>query len=160
MAAAKRPPKEPARAAAEKKRAARKPSSWRLYQQLVDISIKVFGTRSASNLREVVVDTGEQTSLSNTEEPTASKQTSLVVNNTHESHDDTPGENNAGEKDTGRPFLDGNVGERLETGIRNEEDGQSVLIITITHVEISLHVSNTSISNVGTVQEGEQIQQR
>lgn len=34
IAAAKRPPNEPASAAAEKKSAARKPSSCRLYQQL------------------------------------------------------------------------------------------------------------------------------
>jgi hypothetical protein len=61
-------------------------------------------------LREVVVDTREQTSLSNSEEETARVQAGLVGDDTHEGHDDAPHEDDAGEEDAGRPSLDSNVG--------------------------------------------------
>jgi hypothetical protein len=106
IAAARRPPKDPAKAAAEKKSAARKPSSWRLYQQLCDVSSASRLVRG--RLREVVVDTGEKTSLGQTEEPSASKKSGLVLDAAHDGHDDTPGDDDGGEEDARRVALEQN----------------------------------------------------
>ena len=82
------------------------------------------------------------------------------MDNTHERHDDTPGENDGGEEDTGRPFLDSDVGKWLESGVGDEEDGKGNVVITTSHLKSRFHVCNTCVSNVGTVQEGKEIQER
>lgn len=103
--------------------------------------------------REVVVDTGKETSLSDTKEPAASEKTSLVLDNTHERHNEAPGEDNAGEKDARRPPLDQNVGEGLETSVRDEEDGEGIVVVATAHAKVRLHESNTRITDVCSVQE-------
>jgi hypothetical protein len=102
-------------------------------------------------LREVVVDTREQTSLSDTEEETAGVEASLVRDDTHEGHDDAPHKDDAGEEDAGRPSLDGDVGQRLEAGVRDEENGQGDVVVGAMHMERLLHVRHTGVSNVGPV---------
>jgi hypothetical protein len=111
-------------------------------------------------LREVVVDARKQTSLSDTEEETAGVQAGLVRDDTHEGHDDAPHEDDAGEEDAGRPSLDGDVGQRLEAGVRDEKNGQGDVVVGAMHMERLLHVGHTCVSDVGPVQEGQEVQQR
>ena len=103
--------------------------------------------------RQIIVDAREETSLSDTEEPTASEETSLVVDNTHEGHNDTPGEDDGGEEDAGRPPLDQDVGQGLEASVGDEEDCEGVVVIAATHVQVRLHLRNTGVTDVCAVQE-------
>jgi hypothetical protein len=160
MAAASKPPNEPASAAAEKKRAARKPSSWRLYQQLNENQHCDPSNLATNNLRKVVINTGEQASLGNSEKESGREQTLFVLDHTHEGHDGTPSKDDGGEEDTRGKPLDGNVGERLEASVRDEEDGQGIEIVARLHVKSRLNFCDTSITDICAVQEGEEIQQR
>lgn len=111
-------------------------------------------------LRKVVVDTREQTSLCDTKEESARVQTSFVVNDTHQGHDDTPDEDDGGEEDARRPPLDSNVGEGLETGVRDEENGEGNVVVVALHFQGRLHLGNTSITDVCSVQERQEVQER
>jgi hypothetical protein len=114
----------------------------------------------ATGSRKVVVHAWEKACFSDTEEETARVQAGLVVDDAHEGHDGAPHEDDAGEEDARRPSLDGNVGQRLEAGVRDEEDGQGNVVVGALHVERFLHLGNTGISNVGAVQERQEIEQR
>lgn len=112
------------------------------------------------HLREVVVDTGEETGLSETEEPTTGQESSLVLDETHDGHDGTPGDDDGGEKDTGRVAFEKNVGDGLGTCVRDEEDGQGIVVVASDHADAGLQVGCLCIANVGAVQERQEIQER
>lgn len=110
------------------------------------------------NLRKVVVDTREQSSLRKTEEETARQQSSLILDNAHDSHDGSPEEDDGREENTRRVALEQKIGKGLSSGIGDEEDCQSIVVVAAAHVDAVFHFRYTGISNVGPVQEGEEIQ--
>lgn len=110
--------------------------------------------------REVVVHTREETSLGDTEKPAGSKETCVVLAETHEGHDDTPDHDDASEEDTGCQSLQQSVGDGFSDGITNEEDGQGHVIVSIDHPQVKFHALQTSIANVCSIKEGEEVQQR
>lgn len=103
---------------------------------------------------EVVVDTGEEASFCDSEEPTSSQETREVVAKTHEGHDDAPHEYDAGEEDARGHALEESVGDRLEQGIADEEDGQGEVVVrsVCLHAKITLKSSQSRIANVCSVE--------
>lgn len=79
---------------------------------------------------------------------------------THEGHDDTPGDDDACEEDARGQTLEEAVGDGLKEGVADEEDGERHVVIASHHAEFSFHVLETGISNVGSVEEGEEVEER
>jgi len=74
-------------------------------------------------------------------------------------HSDTPGYHDSGYEYTGSEALEEDVGERLEAGVGDEEDGQGSVVLTVGHSEIGLKTIYLRITNVGTVEEGAQVEE-
>jgi len=129
---------------------------------------------------DVVGDTGEETTLSETKSHASCKETTKVVGDTHESCDDGPGDHDAGNPDGGTEALHGHVGGDLGCDVEGEEDGDSdlrcmlvpcifrqigksqdcthVVIPLASHAKSLFEASELSITDVGTIEEREEVE--
>lgn len=71
-----------------------------------------------------------------------------------------PEDDDAGNEDTRARPLQQDVRQRLEDGIRDEENGQRVIVFRVGHVEGLLQALNFGIADIGAVEEGGQVEQR
>jgi hypothetical protein len=76
---------------------------------------------------DVVSDTGEETTLSETESHTTGEEPSEVVGDTHEGGAESPGDHDRRNPDGGTEALHGHVGGDLGSDIKGEEDCDSNL---------------------------------
>lgn len=187
MAAARRPPKEPESAAAEKKIASMKVN-------LRETGKKGGGSGSYSSdtkfrtpvpTGKVVVNAREQTSLRQTEEPASSHQTVPALYEAHSKHASAPRNpvilsahhivcvepfssvtSNLHDNwdEPGRSHtLQENVGKRLKDRIRDKKDGEAGVVLRggdAYSLRLRLdEASDLRVANVGPVEEGEQIKQ-
>jgi len=73
------------------------------------------------------------------------------VSKTHGDHDDPPHDHDHGNKDAGSQPLEQDVGKRFEEGVRDEEYGQSGIVLPVGHAKIFLQTIDFRISNVGPI---------
>lgn len=76
---------------------------------------------------DVVGDTGEETTLSETESHASSQETAKVVDSTHDTGHGGPDDHDEGDPDGGAESLHGQVGWDLSCDIEGEEDGHGDL---------------------------------
>lgn len=74
-------------------------------------------------------------------------------------HADTPSDHDDGQEDTRAQPLEQDIGQGFETGVRDEEDGQTGIVLAVRHVEISLQAVDFGIADVCAVEEGDQVQE-
>lgn len=65
-----------------------------------------------------------------------------------------------GKKDTGPHLLQQHVGQWLEDGVADEEDGKSGIVLTVGHMQILLKTVDFRISDVCSIQERDQVKER
>jgi hypothetical protein len=92
--------------------------------------------------------TGEKTGLGDPEKDACDKQTMVVLNNAHKCHDDTPRDHDCRKPDAWTKLLEEQIRGDFEGGIREEEDGETPVVLIRTHVEILLKAFNLCIADV------------
>ena len=68
----------------------------------------------------------------------------------HGRHHDAPYDHDGGQEDTGPQALEEYIGQRLETGVGDEEDGEAGVVATRSEVEIVGQAVEFSVANVRT----------
>lgn len=68
-----------------------------------------------------------------------------------DSHDD-------GDKDGRAQLFEQNVGQGLKHGVRDEEDGQGGIVAGYSESQILTHAGDLSVPDIGTIQEGQEVQ--
>lgn len=77
----------------------------------------------------------------------------------HGRHDDTPQNHDDGnENGWSKPF-EQDLSQRLKSGIRDEKDGQSQVVLRTCQVQIFGEASDLCIANVGTIEERGKVKQ-
>ena len=77
----------------------------------------------------------------------------------HSNHDDTPQCHDNGNEDRRAQALEEDVGQRLEEGIGDEEDGQAGIVLAAGQVEGFLEAVEAGVADVGAVEEGDEIEE-
>lgn len=113
---------------------------------------------AAVPLRKEVRDTGEEAGLGNTEEDTGNEETLEVLDETHTSHNATPGDHDNGKPHGRTPGLHDHVGRDLAEDVEHKEDGEADGVVGGSEVDVHGETEKVGIANVGTVKEGEQIE--
>jgi len=113
---------------------------------------------AAVPLSEVEGDTGEETGLSGTEEDTSDKETLEVGDNTHKSHDNTPGDHDDRKPHGRTPGLHDHVGGNLAEDVEDEEDGEASGILGRVDVDVGGQTEEVGVTNVGTVEERKKVE--
>jgi hypothetical protein len=160
MAAARRPPKDPLMAAAEKKMAYK--------GQRRDINVARRGEtyQADTQLRtlvpaaEVVVDAGKQTGLCETEEPAGGHETGPVVDKAHKGHVDAPEHHDGGDEARRPQPLEQDVGKGFKHRVRHEEDGERGVELRCREAQVVAETGDLGVADVGSVEEGEEIEYR
>lgn len=78
----------------------------------------------------------------------------------HEGHDQSPDDDDGGEENARRKELQECIREGLEDGVGDEENRQRHVIVGAGHPKVGFHASKSCISDVGSIEEGEEIEQR
>lgn len=110
--------------------------------------------------RKIVVDAWEQPCLSDAEEESCCRETLEIVYKTHGDHDDSPQDHGQGQEDLWTPRLEQDVGQGLEPGVADEKKTQYCRILWLSHVEIWQECVYFGITDVRSVEEGDEIEQR
>lgn len=92
------------------------------------------------------------------------------MHETHTAHDDTPSDlecqivhvkyrlstpyHNDGQEDTGLHLLKQDIGQRLEDGVTDKEDGQCGIVLAVGHLQILLKTIDFRIAYVRSIEEG------
>lgn len=107
---------------------------------------------------DVVSDTGEETTLSETESHASGEKTTKVIGDTHKGCDDGPGDHDAGNPDGGTEALHGHVGGDLGCDVEGEEDGDGDIVIPLAgHAQGLFETSELSITDVCTIEERKEV---
>ena len=77
----------------------------------------------------------------------------------HGSHDNPPQDHDGGDEDAGLESFQQDVGEGLEKGVRDEEDGERGVVIPSGHVQACLEPVELCIANVCSVEETAEVQE-
>ena len=107
---------------------------------------------------EEVEATGEHAALEETKQEASSEQTGIVLHQTLADGDDTEPKTADGQPNTRGELLHQDVGRNLEDDVRDEEDGQSRVVLNTSQVEIRLESESAGIADVDTVQESQEIE--
>jgi hypothetical protein len=105
---------------------------------------------SGRALKMTYGNTREKTSLGKTEENAGDEEAGVVLNDSHECHDKTPGKHNDGQPSAWAELLEQQVTRHLKGRISKEKDGQTPVVLVICHVQILLETLNLGISDVST----------
>ena len=76
------------------------------------------------------------------------------------SHADSPDDHDERDEDSRTKALEQDVGQRLEDGVGNEEDRERGIVGAVRQVEVSQQTIDLRISDVGSVQEADQVEER
>lgn len=109
---------------------------------------------------EIVSDTREKTSLEDTEQDSCGEKTSIVLNNTHKSHDQAPENHDGREPDRGSELLKQHVRGDFEGGVGEEEDGEGHVVLLSSKLKISRKALDVSVTNVTSIEETQQVEKR
>jgi hypothetical protein len=63
------------------------------------------------------------------------------------------------DEDGGAEFLEQDVGERLEDGVRHEEDGKGGVVAGRAHAQVFGEAGDFGVADVGAVKEGQQVEE-
>ena len=77
----------------------------------------------------------------------------------HGRHDDAPENHDDGNEDGWSETLEQNLGQRLEASIGDEENGEGQVILRACQFQIFAQASDFGIADVGTVEEGGEVQE-
>jgi hypothetical protein len=69
----------------------------------------------------------------------------------------SPQNHNNRQEDTRSEFLEQDIRQRLKHRVTNEEDRKSLIVLSISHVEIFLQAIDFGVANVGSVEEGNEV---
>ena len=78
---------------------------------------------------------------------------------THGDHCDTPDDHDGRNENTRSKALQKNIGEGFEEGVRDEEDGEAGIVLAAGDVEAFLQPIELRITDVGSVEEGDEIEE-
>jgi hypothetical protein len=104
---------------------------------------------------QIIVHTRKQARLSQTQEPARSGEPRKILHQAHERHAQAPREHDGGDKDRGAEFLEHDLGQGLEDGVGDEENGKGEIILGVCHVEVGLQALDLGVADVGAVEEGD-----
>lgn len=77
----------------------------------------------------------------------------------HGCHDNAPKEHDSRDEDAGTKSLEEDVCQRFGEGVRDEEDGQSGVVLAASDVKGFFEADETGIANVGTIEKADQIEE-
>ena len=77
----------------------------------------------------------------------------------HGRHDDPPKNHDYGKEKGRSEALKQNLSQRLESGIRDEKDGQRQVVLSTRQLQIFAEASDFGIADVGTVEKRGEVQQ-
>lgn len=83
----------------------------------------------------------------------------VVVNQTHCHHHNAPYGHDQRNEDAGSHALEEDVGQGLGQGVGNEEDGESGVVLAIRHVEVLLQAIEFRVSDVGSIEETDEVEE-
>ena len=101
----------------------------------------------------VISDTWEESTLSDTQEDAGCYEATEVLNETHADHDNSPCKHDDSEPDGWAEALHGHVGWNLGSDVEWEENSEGDIVVQVLHFEILLKRIETSISDVCAVKE-------
>lgn len=101
------------------------------------------------------------TSFSHAQKPSRGHHAREIVRQTHGDHDNSPQYHDGGDEYRGPQPFEQDIGQGLEQGIRDEEDGDGgiVLAARLGQVQRRLEAVQAGVANVGSVEEGDQVEQ-
>jgi hypothetical protein len=150
------PPKAPARVAAEKKRAIRKPHSCRIYLKRVSISSSsnnlLLGIRGLP-LRDVIIHTRKQPTLKHPQENSRSHKPRIVLDKPLTYHSHAPEEH-----DKRQPYrwpcpLHHDVRWYLSGDVKGKKHSETIIVLQAVEFEILLEMIEACVADVSAVQE-------
>lgn len=78
---------------------------------------------------------------------------------THRNHDNTPNRHDSRDENTRSQTLEQDIGQRFEERIRDEEDGQTGVVLAAGDVKRCLQTVEFRIADVGAVEEGDEVEE-
>lgn len=109
--------------------------------------------------REVVIDAGEEAGLGQAEEPACGHHAGEAVGQAHGDHDDAPDGHDDGDEDAGPETFEHDVGQGLEDGVGDEEDGEGEIVLARGDVDAGLEAIEFGVPDVGSVEKGDEVEE-
>lgn len=108
---------------------------------------------------DVEGNTREQTTLCDTESSTSNQETGIALHDTHEGCDNGPNNHDEGNPERRTRLLHHQVGRNFSENVEGEEDGKSDIVIETLEAKILLEGTETSVTNVGSIEERQEIEE-
>ena len=104
------------------------------------------------------MSTGKQASLCESKKESRSHQALKIVDQAHSGHAYAPQQHNERDELAGTESLEEDIGERLGKRVGNEEEGEGGIVLTPGDVQAVLKTVESGISDIGPVEETDQVE--
>ena len=108
---------------------------------------------------KIVVNPREQSSFSHAEKKASGHHAMEIVSEAHGDHDDAPEEHDDRDEDGRAQALKEDIGQRLEEGVGDEEDGEAGIVLAAGNVKGFIEVVELRVADVGPIEEGNEVQE-